>query len=236
MAFPYKLPSAVQTIGDDDVQRALSSVAHQLERQGSPRTADNLRQYLQNRKGFVANYEGKYAKISDEGIDVTDMVRLGDNDIGFTNNFNGIMLKIGHELERPTASAMYSKVYSMPTFVYTMPISFGKRDESDKLWISNMEAIIDTGCTVTIFDESVIGWIRGSGYNYSTLPVTVDVVGGKADVQTGRIDLDLCSTPFTGFNVNFANLNGRVALIGTDLLNSGKLDVDSGTKLSFTKH
>lgn len=227
---PYELPTRVRTTGEVDLRRALESVADQLERQKSLQIAKNVRYYLVHRNEYVNRYEGKYAKISDNGIDVADNILLGFGD------FNGLVLKIGHELEYKPVLAMYCKIYAHPTQIYTMPLSFGKRSDGDKLWIANMEAVVDTGCTVTTFDESVAGWIRGSGYSYSTSMVTIDVVGGRKDVQTGCIDLDLCGTPFTGHQVNFADLNGRVALVGTDLLNSGKLDLDSGVRMSFTRH
>lgn len=229
----YKLPNPV--VGPN-VQRALENIAQQLDRQGSPNIAANLRKYLQKRNEFIDKHDNKYAKISDQGIEVDDIASLRDSDIGFNSKFNGLMLKIGHELEHPVAHAMFCKTYNMPTNVYTMPLSFGNRNDTDRLWMRNMEAVVDTGCSTTVFDESVIGWIRGSGYNYGTVPVTLDVVGGIANVQGAAIDLDICGVPFTGIRVNFASLNGRVALIGTDLLNSGKLDLDSGVRLSFTRH
>lgn len=236
MAQQYTLPKQVANTGKDDVYRALENIAKQLERQNSPNIATNVRQYMRDREKLINNHRGKYAQISEHGIEVIDITNLSDSDVGFNSKFNGLMLKIGQELEHPVTPALYSRTYNVPTQVYKMPLSFGNRNDTGKLWVSNMDAVVDTGCSTTVFDESVIGWIRGSGYNYATVPVTLNVVGGKADVQAARIDLDICSTPFTGINVNFANLNGRVALIGTDLLNSGKLDLDSGVRLSFTKH
>lgn len=55
-------------------------------------------------------------------------------------------------------------------------------------------------------------------------------------IDGGYIDIDLCGIPHTGVKVYYANLNGHVALIGTDLLNSGKLDVECNTRISFTRH
>ncbi len=229
----YTLPKPVVS---NDVERALESVSQQLERQKSIGIAANVREYIVNRKDYVEKHEGKYALISTKGIHVTDITNINDINLGFNSKSDGLMIKIGHELKRLTEHAMYCKIYKTPTREYTMPVSFGNRQDAEKLWVKNMEALVDTGCSTTVFDESVVGWIRGSGYNYLTFPVTLDVVGGHANVQTGNLDIDLLGVPFTSFQVNFANLNGRVALIGTDLLNNGKLDIDSGVKMSFTRH
>lgn len=50
------------------------------------------------------------------------------------------------------------------------------------------------------------------------------------------MDFDIAGKPFCGHKVLFADLNGRGALIGTDVLNSGKLDIECGRSISFTRH
>jgi len=236
MVLPYKapVPSAIPTINDDEIVSAMKKFAEQFNDQGNTKIANNITKYLQNRTEYVKDYKDKYALISDKGIDVTNITTLSNKDTGFGEN-NGILVKIGREIEPKPLFAMYTRNYNVPTQVYTLPISFGNRLESS-MWTSNVEAVVDTGCSTTTFDKSVLNWIQ-TQCSYTTTTVRIGVVGGQTDVQAATIDLDLCGVPHS-IQVHYAtlNLNGPVALIGTDLLNSGKLDVECGTRLSFTRH
>ena len=130
---------------------------------------------------------------------------------------------------------MYVKNYNLPTQTYTMPVSFGDHSNND-MWITNQEAIVDTGCTRTTLDLSVLNWIMNKYPEYKTGIETLNVVGGQAGAVSGDIDIDVCSVPHMCIKVNYAELRGCVALIGMDVLNSGKLDLECGIRLSFTRH
>lgn len=45
----------------------------------------------------------------------------------------------------------------------------------------------------------------------------IDVVNGKTSVESGLIGYDIAGKPFRGHKVLFADLNGRGALIGSDV-------------------
>lgn len=231
MAFPYVAPTPVKGVTEEEILDALDKAAKDFAEQGNNLMEKNLRQYIDNREKFVSDNKGKYVRISEKGLDIEDD---GDH-IGFTDRPGGLLLKVGQEIEPSPSHSMYHRHYNAPTSVYTMPISFGNKLDN-RVWMANVDAIIDTGCTRTTFDKSIIGWIRGAGAQFTTRKERVDVVGGRTDVDVGVLDIDLCGIPFSGVTAGFADLNGRIALIGTDLLNSGKLDVECGTRLSFTRH
>ena len=53
---------------------------------------------------------------------------------------------------------MYAKNYDIPTLLYSLPVWFGDRSNTD-YWVLNKDAIVDTGCTRTTLDKSVLDWI-----------------------------------------------------------------------------
>ncbi len=233
---PYEIPKSNTNITDQDILDALDKIAKQFDNQGNVDMAKGIRKYIGNRQDYIKSYNGMYAQIAGHDVTITDKTTLSDDDVGFRSKLKGLLLKVGHEIEQQHVQAMYTRMYNAHVATYTMPISCGDRSSGDKVWISNQDAVVDTGCTRTTLDLSVLHWIRQVKPFYSTTTERIDVVGGKHDVETSSMDIDLCNVPHTNVKVNFADLSGRVALIGTDLLNSGKLDLECGTRISFTRH
>jgi hypothetical protein len=231
----YKLPDPIMDIEDEEIVNIINNMAINFEQHGNHDMAENIKTYINKRSWYIEKYKGKYIKITDKDIIVTDKTFLNDNDIGFNTDSSGIWIKIGKEVEPKYERAMYSKNYNNITSLYTIPISFGNKLENN-LWTTSQEAIVDTGCTTTVFDISVLNWIKSSKYNYDTTFEYINVVDSRVGLNTGRIDIDICGIPYPNTRVHYANLNGSVALIGTDLLNNGKLDIECGNRLSFTRH
>lgn len=71
--------------------------------------------------------------------------------------------------------------------------------------------------------------------DYTVHLESINVVGEKALVMTGQIDVELCGRTYDSLDVSYADIP-HVALIGMDLVSKGKLDVDSGLRISFTYH
>ncbi len=233
---PYEPPRSTTVITDYDIVRAMEKIAKQFEEQGNTSMAQGMKKYIKNRPDYVRDYNGKYVQIAGSNVTITNQTFLNKDDLGFQGKLKGLLLKVGQEIEQQQVQAMYIKTYATQTMSYTMPISCGDRSSGGKVWIGDQDAIVDTGCTRTTIDLSVLHWIRQAKPFYSTTTERISVVGGKHDVEVSNIDIDLCNVPHTNVKVNFADLSGKVALIGTDLLNSGKLDLECGTKISFTKH
>ena len=222
---------------DGEILSMLQNIGSDLEKRGNASMANNLRKYMFERPEHMKKSAGKYIQINSEGIMVTDKTNVDPSDLYFNSKFSGLLFKIGKEVQKQEPEItrlMYIKNYNSSTSRYTVPISFGDRSSSH--WTINQEGVIDTGCTRTTLHKSVLDWILRINPNYATVSEVADVVGGRIAVQTGYIDLEICSIPYTLIKVNFAELNGYTALIGLDFINNGKLDLDSGVRLSFTRH
>ena len=226
-----------QDLSDKEIIHLLNGIAEQFSRRQNENMAQSIRNYLHHRQEYVDKHKGKYVQITANNVNITDKTDLEADDIGFKSKTGGLLVKIGHEIQKsnPPLHAMYAKNYNPPTHLYSLPVSFGNRNNSD-MWTTNKEALVDTGCARTTLDISVLNWIENRYSTYHTVTETLDVVGGRIGAVSGTIDIDVCSVPYTCLKVNYAELHGFVALIGMDVLNSGKLDLECGTRLSFTHH
>ena len=221
----------IEIMSDEAIVSTLEHTASQLIKQGNKSMGQNILDYVNKREEYKASYNGKYVLISENGVDI-----IGESPIntGFSENQGGLLLKIGDEIKSTTSAAMYLRHYIQPTRSYTMPMSFGDRSIA---WTHTFEAVVDTGCDTTTIDVDALKWIRVTlGAHYVTDFEQIDVVNGKTAVESGLMDFDIAGKPFRGHKVLFADLNGRGALIGSDVLNSGKLDLECGRSISFTHH
>ena len=78
-------------------------------------------------------------------------------------------------------------------------------------------------------------WLKDVYPSYTTVETQAFVVGVPTVVDRSYIDIEFCGRLFEKHDVHFAKLSS-VALIGTDILNYFKLDIDSGTRISITYH
>ncbi len=222
-------------------ETTLKRAASQLIEHGNEAMGKNILDYVHNRNEYITKHRGKYVLISNSGISIIS----SEINTGFAEGQGGLLLKIGEEIKNTTsfaggaescfaAVAMYLRYYLQPTRSYTMPMSFGDRSVA---WTQTFEAVVDTGCDTTTIDADALKWIRVTlGAQYITNFEQIDVVNGKTSVESGLIDFDIAGKPFRGHKVLFADLNGCGALIGTDVINSGKLDVECGRSISFTHY
>lgn len=221
----------MEIMSDEAIVSTLKHTASQLIEQSNKAMGRNILDYVNKREEYKANHRGKYVLISDNGV---DMVGESPINTGFSENQGGLLLKIGDEIKYTTSAAMYLRHYTQPTRSYTMPMSFGDRSVA---WTQTFEAVVDTGCDTTTIDADALKWIRVTlGAHYVTDFEQIDVVNGKTAVESGLMDFDVAGKPFRSHKVLFADLNGRGALIGSDVLNSGKLDMECGRSISFTHH
>lgn len=220
----------MEVISDETIVSTLEQTASQLIKQSNKAMGQNILDYVKRREEYRASHKEEYVLISKNGISIVG----SETNTGFTEKQGGLLLKIGEEIKPTTSVAMYLRYYPQPTRSYTMPMSFGDRSTA---WTQTFEAVVDTGCDTTTIDADALRWIRVTlGAQYVTNFEQIDVVNGRTAVESGLMDFDIAGKPFRGHKVLFADLNGRGALIGTDVLNSGKLDMECGRSISFTRH
>lgn len=220
----------MEVISDETIVSTLEQTASQLIKQSNKAMGQNILDYVNRREEYKASHKEEYVLISKNGISIVG----SETNTGFTEKQGGLLLKIGEEIKPTTSVAMYLRYYPQPTRSYTMPMSFGDRSTA---WTQTFEAVVDTGCDTTTIDADALRWIRVTlGAQYVTNFEQIDVVNGRTAVESGLMDFDIAGKNFRGHKVLFADLNGRGALIGTDVLNSGKLDMECGRSISFTRH
>lgn len=206
----------------DLLQDAIKTL-EKLEYEG---LANKLKAYVDNRQGYINNHMGKYIQITDNKVTVIDKTSISD-----LTKYDGIIMKIGSEVASSDVACLYSVAYDYVVVTYRVPISFWYGDRST----NTDNAIVDTGCTRTTFSTQVLDWIKHYNPTYAVQLESVDVIGGKTTVLKGTISVKLCGRKYERLDVNYASIP-CVALIGMDLINTGKLDIDSGKRLTFTYH
>lgn len=209
---------------EDLLQNAIKTL-EKLEYTG---LAHKLKSYVLDRSVYVNNHAGKYVQITEDKIELTEKTVLDDKDLG---KYAGILLKIGDEVASHDAAGLYSMAYNPAVSAYSVPVSFGYN--GIKTHTGN--TVVDTGCARTTFSTKVLDWIRHYNHTYAVELENINVIGGDTTVFRGKIDVEICGRTYSSLYVSYANIP-HVALIGMDLINMGKLDIDSGLRMSFTYH
>ena len=208
----------------------LTEVLHQLQSYGQKGIANNLSLYIENRETYLRDHMGETVKITDAGILI--LHEECDN-VGF-----GTVMTVGAEVGDATTQAMYVGSQRADNQLYTAEIEF----QLDGVCASKTSnAIFDSGCNITTFNRDVLSWLeheckkKGAVYNLSE--TSVFRVGGSETVSVGKMSIKLGSKVYENMPVYFAPIFPYVALIGNDIISSGKLDIDGDLKMvTFTRH
>lgn len=222
MDFKFVPKKNTQTQGE-----LLQKLVLTLEKENNIDLANNLKQYIQKRDEYIKDYKEKYVQISSKGVKPLDITKLDDTDLGFNSKYEGLLLKVGSEIESDTHS-LVSWSYNSPIPIYETTIGDGNNHKT------NVSVVLDTGCQITTFDNQILAWIRNIAPNYPTTLASTTGIGGKIVVQQGLLVIIFCNRRYT-IRVNYTDIPYS-GLIGIDILNSGVLTLDSGTNGLFTFH
>lgn len=231
------VPFRLETVIEEKSQEALLKDAVKIfKKQKDYNIAQKLAEYIDNRNSYINDHAGKYIIILENGslaiAEKADIKALLKDVPG--ENY-GVIMKIGEEVKNSGAIGFYASSFPH-TSQYEMPITFMVQNRQQTT--RNTNAIVDTGCTMTVINTEFLNIIKSTNSTYGTYNIelgTLNVIGGKIAVQKGRVTIEFCGRIYENMMVHFADMS-CTALIGTDLLNNGKLDVDSGQRLSFTHH
>jgi hypothetical protein len=143
-------------------------------------------------------------------------------------------MKIGDELNTSVKSnALYFNTLHCNMSQYHVVLSAG----INMFTHNNINAIIDTGCTRTTFNMEFLSFIRSTQPDYLTEFSTINAVGGIVKCSVGYLNVSIFGNINEYIQVSYVTLPDSIgALIGTDILNYGKLEVDVGRRVSFTRH
>lgn len=221
------------TIKKRSQESLLSDVVKIMEEQKDHKIAQRLDEYMRERDSFIKDHTGKYIVILENGsLTVVEEADINAQFEDAPGKRYGIVMKIGEEVKDSNAMGFYADSFPKATR-YAMPITFMVPGMSHtKRFATN--AIVDTGCEITVFSNDVFDFIRSQG-TYKTTSNTMQVIGGQIAVKKGRLTIEFCGRLYEDMDVYFAAIP-YVALIGMDLLGNGKLDVDIGQRISFTYH
>ena len=222
-------------ITDDETVYQLKRMIKVFSEQGNIKLAEGISSYLSQRNEYVKKHAGKYVQIYEGNIQTIDKTTLDDQDLGTNGKFYGLLLKVGNEVQEPDSAniAMYSDSFPIQVNNYVVPVYFGYY-HTDQWKLGN--AIIDTGCKTTTFSLEVLKWIQTIYKLYTLTNETVYTVAGPISVLKSTINIECCGIKCPGHTIHFADIRVTDALIGMDILNQGKLDIDSGLRISFTHH
>lgn len=230
---PFKFKAVIENKSQEAL---LKDAVRMFEKQNDHKIAQKLAEYIDNRKSYINDHAGKYMMILQNGnlivAEQADIKALLKNAPG--ENY-GVIMKIGEEVKDSGATGFYASSFSH-TYQYKIPITIMVQNR--QLTKCNIEAIVDTGCTMTVINSGYLEIIKSTNSTFETYNVELEkltVIGGQITVQKGIVTIEFCGRIYEDMVVQFADLPCD-ALIGTDLLNNGKLDIDSGQRLSFTHH
>ena len=147
MAIPYVPPTPDNAnLTDDEITSMLYNVAKEFDK-SQPDMAKSLRDYLQKRLEYIANYKGKYAQITGDGIHMTDTEILGDEDLSFHGKLKGFRprnrkatIYYTHNVHKKLQCA-YNNVHKYLTYRPNIYVCFGDRNSDH--WIENIHAIVN---------------------------------------------------------------------------------------------
>jgi hypothetical protein len=223
MEFRY-VPSDNVLDQNDLLQQLVST----LEKANENKSADNLRLYIKDRAAYINTHNGKYVQISKDGIKLLDITEIDSKDLGFNSKYKGLLLKVGNEVSGNT-NTLVNWVYNPITNSPTINITIGG-DQHPTL----VNAIIDTGCMMTSFNLDVLRWAKNIDPYYPLIPSRTTGVGGTFPALQGSMGITYCNRPYT-LLVNYMDMVFP-GLVGMDILNSGILSLDTGSRGSFTYH
>ena len=209
-------------ISEDDILKYLNQTIELLHEVGNKDFENNMREYVKKRGEYIKTHKGKIVQVTQDGIDFLD-----END----KPYKGLTMKVGSEISKSYNVALYTMNYNVVQTQYFMQLRLGYRGQ----WTLSFDALVDTGCTRTILDRNILMHILRSYPNYNITRETISAVDSNPLVDAGTIDISFCGRLYQDTPVYYAKIPVN-ALIGTDLINSGKLDIDSGNHISFTMH
>lgn len=217
-----------------DKEELLRQLGSMLDKGNDKQLAKNFKVYMDNRSNYIEKFNGKYVQISSKGIHITDIKILEDKDTGSSSKYEGLLLKVGNEMERNTKTLL-SWSYNPPTDQATMVIDVD--NNGTPMHTASVNMLLDTGCQVTTLGKEVLDWIRDIDPRYATASGYTTGIGGTVAMQSGLIRVNFCGKGHVIF-VNYVDLVDVpfAGLIGMDIINSGILSLDTGTRGSFTHH
>lgn len=231
MLLTYYAIMEFKFVADKDVptqDELLKQLLSTLEKKGNKDLVNSLKEYIQNRDDYIKKYNGKYVQIYNKGIKPLDITSIDINDLGFNSKYEGMLIKVGNEIEIKTHS-LASWTYNPPTTTPTVVVTIG-----DDTHTNDATVVLDTGCVVTTFSDQVLTWIRTVAPNYVTIPAATNAVGGLVAVQQGPINITFAGRKYHQL-VNYATLP-YAGLLGMDIFNTGVLTLDTGRNATFTFH
>jgi len=97
-------------ITDDETVEQLKRMMKVFSEQGNIKLAEGISLYLSQRDEYVKTHAGKYVQISEGNIQKIDKTTINDQDLGTSGKFQGLLLKVGNEVQEPDPAsiAMYS--------------------------------------------------------------------------------------------------------------------------------
>ena len=214
--------TAEYEISEDDILKHLHKKIELLHEVGNKEFENNMREYVRKRKEYIKTHKGKIVQVTQDGIDFLD-----END----KHYKGLTMKVGSEISKSFNVAMYTENYSSVQNQYFMKLRLGYQGQ----WTIDFDALVDTGCTRTILNKNILMHILRLDPNYNINQETISAVDSYPLVDAGHIDISFCGRLYQNSPIYYANMPVN-ALIGTDIINLGKLDIDSGSHLSFTMH
>ena len=229
-AVPFEVKTVVKKKSQETL---LKDAVKILEEHKDHKIAQRLAKYIEDRNSYINNHMGKYVTILENGsLAVVEEADINASFRDVPGERHGIVMKIGEEVKDSRATGLYANSFPN-TSKYTIPITF-MAPGMPQTRRYTAETIVDTGCEITTFSTTVLDFIELHGV-YSTAFGTVHAVGGQISVRRGIATVEFCGRVYENMLVQFSDIP-CVALIGMDLLNKGKLDVDCGQRLSFTHH
>lgn len=230
---PFIFKKTQVSLTDEDMKEGLLQLLSSHRRFNDTYLTEILENYLNSREQLIKTHKGKYVFVTKDSIIPTDKEHIDLKIDTPTDAKSGVFFKVGDEL-KISGEALYASqlISDRPT----LPLTYGERNNPN-LWFRDPNVVVDTGLDVTTFDMQVLNTIKQIHPSFANLKhKTIHVIGGTQQVYEGYIDIDFCGTQYTSILVNFSYIP-CTALIGRNLINTGKLDYDAQEKwICFTRH
>lgn len=223
--------SKAEEIKDKRIVSLIENLRKHYTNTGKIEYAKLVEKYLGERKKLLKHNKGRYALVTKDKVEVIDRsIDTRDAELVFC---------IGEEFIIDQAILYHSRIHRKPKSRYITSLQIHTDgeliDDINPILITN--AIIDTGCQVTTFDNSVIPRIQKSDPDYDkTLVEETATIASRTEApcRRGVLTVEFCGAKYPDISVGFMDLpEGCTCLVGTDILNEGIFMSQFGKQIMF---
>lgn len=218
----------IAEISERDKLEYLHNTMQMFREIGNTEFESNILKYINNRNKYLEHYKGQIVQIAQDGIYFIEETKK--------HTKKGLTMKVGDEISNSSESAFYSRYYD-PNDIpsqYFMRLIVGHNGMQG---VPDLNGLVDTGCSRTILKKECLKAIMRIDNGYEFHGERIDVVNSYQILNTGQITIAFSGEMYHNIHVYYAELPPHIdALIGTDIINRGHLNIDSGKYISFTLH